>query len=372
LSEGRPYRQCTRCVMDTSDPDIHFDAQGHCNHCTHYFDRLAHLTYRGAESDRQLAQLAETMRGAGRGSDFDCVVGLSGGADSCYAARLMKGLGLRTLAVHLDNGWNSDTAVKNIKRVAGNLGIEYMSYVLDWDEFRDLQLAFVKASVLEIETPTDMAIPGALHRVAAEHGVRHIVSGGNYATEGILPAAWHYNAKDLTFLRAIHARFGTRRLRTFPTFGYRDEAYYKMVRRIRLLYPLNHVPYAKTAAKEVLRDELGWEDYGGKHHESRITAFVQSYLLPVKFDLDYRKATLSTGICSGETTRDEALRELAAPPFDATVVAREKEYMAKKFEVGLDEFEEILARPPRTYRDYPNDEKKLQFVYGVYRRFFAR
>lgn len=355
--------------MDTSDPDIAFGLDGFCNHCTHYFERLAHRTYSGPESDRRLARLVDRIRSSSRGRDFDCVVGLSGGIDSSYASRLVKRLGLRALAVHMDNGWDSDTAVKNIKRVAERLGIEYVSYVLDWDEFRDLQLAFLKASVLEIETPTDMAIPGALHRVAAKHGVRYIVSGGNYATEGILPPSWHYYAKDLRFLRAVHDRFGSRELRSFPFFGYRHEAYFKLVRRVRTVYPLNDVPYAKSTATKTLHDELGWQDYGGKHHESRITAFVQSYVLPVKFSVDYRKATLSTRICTGEVSREEALRELASPPFDAERIAREKDYIARKFEIGRDELEEILTRPPRTYRDYPNDRRKLDLIYGLYRRY---
>lgn len=364
-------RRCARCVMDTSDPDIRFSAGGFCNHCTDYVDRIAHLTYRGAASDRQLEALVERVRRAGRGRDYDCVVGISGGVDSCYAAHLVKALGLRPLAVHMDNGWNSDTAVKNIKRVADRLGIDYRSWVVDWDEFRDLQLAFLRASVPEIETPTDMAIPGALHRIAAEHGVRFIVSGGNYATEGILPAAWHYNAKDLKYLRAIHRRFGSGRLSTFPTFGWREEAYHKVVSGIRLIYPLNHVPYARDEATALLQRELGWEDYGGKHYESRITGFVQSYVLPEKFGIDYRKATLSTQICAGEVTRDEALAVLERPPHDPARVAREKEYVAKKFEIGPDELEAILAEPARSWRDYPNDRRKLDLVYGIYRRYFS-
>jgi len=371
VSVKREYRQCTRCVMDTSDPDISFDAQGRCNHCTDYSDRIAELAYRGPESDRRMDALVERIRSAGRGREYDCVLGISGGVDSCYVAHVLKQRGLRPLAVHMDNGWNSDIAVKNIKRVAQRLGIDYQSYVVDWEEFRDLELAFLKASVPEIETPTDMAIPGALHQVAAEHGVRYVISGGNYVTEGILPAAWHYNAKDLRFLKAVHRRFGTGKLRAFPTFGYRDEAYFKLVKGIRILYPLNHVPYSKSAAMKLLQDELGWQDYGGKHYESRITGFVQSYVLPVKFDIDYRKATLSTQICAGAATREGALEELAKPPFDPARVEKEKEYIAKKFGISLSELEAILATPPRSYRDYPNDKRKLGLIYGIYRRWFA-
>ena len=358
--------------MSTTDPDITFDAEGHCNHCTDYVDRLANLTYKQGTSERELATIVERIKAKGRGKEYDCVIGVSGGVDSCYAAYVVKSLGLRPLAVHMDNGWNSDTAVKNIKSVARTLGIDYQSVVLDWEEFRDLQLAFLRASLPEIETPTDIAIPAALHRVAAENRVRFIIMGGNYATEGILPRAWHYNAKDVRLLKAVHRRFGSGKLRTFPTFGFVKESYYKFVKGIRKVYVLNLVPYSKTDAMRKLQEELGWEYYGGKHYESKITGFVQSYILPVKFHIDYRRATLSSQICAGETTRDEAVEILKRPPFDAARVPEEKVYVAKKFGITLEEMDAILAAPPRTHRDYPNSERLLQLLYRVYRRLAAK
>jgi N-acetyl sugar amidotransferase len=365
-------RVCTRCVMSTTDPEISFDAEGRCNHCTDYLDRLANLTYKPETSERELAAIVERIKAAGRGKEYDCVIGVSGGIDSSYAAYVVKSLGLRPLAVHMDNGWNSDTAAKNIKNVARTLGMDYQSAVLDWEEFRDLQLAFLRASVPEIETPTDIAIPAALHRVAAENGVRFIIMGGNYATEGILPRAWHYNAKDVRFLRAVHRRFGSGKLGTFPTFGFVKETYYKVFKRIRLVYVLNLVAYSKTDAMKKLQGELGWEYYGGKHYESKITGFVQSYILPVKFQIDYRRATLSSQICAGEITREEALEILKRPPFDAARVPQEKVYVAKKFGITLEEMDAILAAPPRTHRAYPNNERYLELLYGVYRRFVAK
>jgi N-acetyl sugar amidotransferase len=365
-------RVCTRCVMSTTDPDITFDAEGRCNHCTDYLDRLAHLTYQPGKSERELEPIVERIKDAGGGKEYDCVVGVSGGVDSCYTAYVAKSLGLRPLAVHLDNGWNSDTAVKNIKNVASRLGIDYQSFVLDWEEFRDLQLAFLKASVPEIETPTDIAIPAALHKVAAEHDVRFIIAGGNYATEGILPKAWHYDAKDVRYLKAIHRRFGSGKLGSFPTFGFVKESYYKFAKGIRIVYLLNLVPYSKTEAMQKLQDDLGWEYYGGKHYESKITGFVQSYILPVKFQIDYRRATLSSQICAGETTRDEALEILKAPPFDAARVQEEKAYVAKKFGITMEEMDAILAEPPKSHRDYPNNQKFLEPLYATYRRFFSR
>jgi hypothetical protein len=195
--------------------------------------------------------------------------------------------------------------------------------------------------------------------------------GGNYATEGILPRAWHYNAKDVRFLRAVHRRFGSGRLRTFPTFGFVKETYYKLFKGVRLVYVLNLVPYSKQEAMEKLEDELGWEYYGGKHYESTITGFVQSYVLPVKFQIDYRRATLSSQICAGEVTRDEALEVLKGRPFDPVRAQQEKAYVAKKFGISLEEMDAILAEPPKSHRDYPNNERFLEFLYGAYRRFLA-
>jgi len=357
--------------MSDTDPDITFDAEGRCNHCTDYFKRLAKSTYNAGTSERELEAVVDRIKAAGRGREYDCVLGISGGVDSCYAAYVAKTLDLRPLAVHMDNGWDSDTAARNIKRVTDTLGIDYQSVVLDWEDFRDLQLAFLRASVPEIETPTDIAIPAVLHRVAAEHGVRFIISGGNYATEGILPHAWHYDAKDVRYLKAVHRQFGSRRLRSFPTFGFAKEAYYKFVKHIRFLYILNLVPYSHEEAIPKLQ-ELGWEYYRGKHYESAITGFVQSYLLPVKFRIDYRRATLSSQICAGEITRDEALEILKSPPFDAARVSHERAYVAKKFGISIEELDSILAAPPRTHRDYPNNEKFLQFLYGTYRRFISQ
>jgi N-acetyl sugar amidotransferase len=368
----RSSRVCTRCVMSDTDPDITFDAEGRCNHCTDYLERIANFTYRPGTSERELDPIVERVKAAGRGKEYDCVVGMSGGIDSSYAAYVAKNLGLRPLGVHMDNGWDSDTAAKNIKNVARTLGIDYQSVVLDWEEFRDLQLSFLRASVPEIETPTDAAIPAALHRVAAEHGIRFIFAGGNYVTEGILPRTWHYDAKDVRFLRGVHRKFGSRKLATFPTFGWVKETYYKFVKGIRIVYVLNYVPYSKQEAMRKLQDDLGWEYYGGKHYESTITGFVQSYLLPVKFQIDYRRATLSSQICAGEVTREEALEILKDPPFDPERVRKEKLYVAKKFGITQEELDAILADPPKTHRDYPNNERFLEFLYGVYRRLFSK
>ncbi|MBS4000681.1 MAG: N-acetyl sugar amidotransferase [Desulfobulbaceae bacterium] len=366
------YRQCNRCVMDTSDVDITFDENGFCNHCTNYFEKISHRVYQGEFSDNQLKELVAKIKKSGKGKKYDCVIGVSGGIDSSYVSYIAKQNGLRALLVHLDNGWNSDISVRNIKNLADILGFDYQSYVLDWQVFKDLQLAFLKASIPEMETPTDIAIPGALHKVAAKYGVKHIISGGNFATEGILPKTWHYNAKDLTYLKHIQKKFGTRKLKKFPLFGLKQELYYKLIKGIRMIYMLNYVPYNKAEAMSLLEKDLGWKYYGGKHYESKYTGFVQSYIMPVKFNMDYRIATFSTQICTGEITRTQALEELKNKPFDVLKVEQEKEYVCKKLGISVADFDNIMKEPPKIYRDYPNNESKLEFIYNIYRKLYKK
>lgn len=360
------YRQCNRCVMDTSDPDIFFDDKGFCNHCNTYLENIHKKVYQGETSDKKLASIVEGVKKVGKKNNYDCVAGVSGGVDSSYIAYLTKKLGLRVLTVHFDNGWDSEIAVKNIETVVTKLGFDYFAYVVDWEEFKDLQIAFLKASVEHVETPTDHGILAALHYVAAKHKIKYIISGGNYATECILPKRWEYNAKDIKQIKAIHKKFGTKKLITFPTVGLIKEIYYKYFKGIRMIYMLNYVPYNKENAIKVLEQELGWKNYGGKHYESRYTKFIQSYYLNEKFGIDRRKTYFSSLICSGQITRDYALTLLAEKPYDPILMKEDKEYICKKFNMSLEEFNKILSLPPKTYTDYPNDDKKLEFIYKIY------
>jgi N-acetyl sugar amidotransferase len=369
---SKSYRQCTRCVMDTTDPDIIFNDIGECNHCTEFIEKRALHKYQGASSDKVLVELIERMKQAGSGKEFDCVVGLSGGIDSSYAAYIARQHGLRVLAVHMDNGWNSEEAVQNIKNIANKLDVEYESYVLDWEEFKDLQVAFLRASVPEADTPTDIAILSALHKVAAKYGVKYIISGGNFATEGILPKTWHYNAKDLTYFNHIYKRFGSKRLKKFPTFGFLSEMYYKLIKGIKMVYILNYVPFDKEDAMALLERQLNWKYYGGKHYESKYTGFIQAYYLYEKFGIDYRRATFSSQICVGAVSREEALEELKSKPYKEEQIREEKSYIAKKLGLTENEFESIIKLPPKWYRDYPNDEKRLKLVYDTYRKLFKK
>lgn len=367
----REYQQCVRCVMDTTDPEIQFDENGICNHCTNFLKRREEIKAMKKLGPEHLQEIVQKIKKSGKNNKYDALLGISGGVDSCYVAYLLKKLGIRTLLVHMDNGWNSDDATLNIKTIAKKLNFDYESYVLDWEEFKDIQLAFLKASVVEAETPTDVAIQGALHKIAAKNGIKYIISGGNLATEGILPKMWHYNAKDTRYFNYILKTFGTIKARKFPNFGFQVEMYYKLVKGIKIIYLLNYVDYNKGEAMKVLQEELGWKNYGGKHHESRFTKFVQSYLLPRKFNLDYRKATLSSQICAGETIREKAIEALKAPTFNEEDMEREKAYIAKKLSITKEELERIIDLPGKYYKEYPNDEKRLSFIYRTYKKYFS-
>jgi len=358
--------------MDTSDPGITFDSNGNCNHCSEFINKRAHFSYQGEASDTMLSELLRSMKAAGRNKKYDCIVGLSGGVDSSYTAWKAKEMGLRVLGVHLDNGWNSIEANQNIRNIATKLNIDYECVVLDWQEFKQIQAAFLRASIPEADTPTDIAILAILHKMAAKHGVKYILSGGNFATEGILPKHWHYNAKDLRYFKHICSNFGPVKLRSFPTFGFVKEAYYKLFKGIKMIYFLNYLPFDKTQSMSLLKEKLDWKEYGGKHYESKYTGFIQSYYLYNKFNIDYRRATLSSQICAGTIQRDEALDMLKNKPYVEDRISVEMKYIAKKLDFSDEKFNALLMDEPHWYTRFPNDEKRLNWIYNLYRKLFKK
>ncbi len=353
VSPSKPaYRQCSRCVMDTSDPDIRFDAGGVCNHCHTYDAMIARHARTGAQARAELDGIVAAVRRDGKRRAYDCVIGVSGGVDSTYVAYAVKKLGLRPLAVHLDNGWNSELAVANIERCLKALNIPLYTWVLDWEEFRDLQLAFLKASTPDSEIPSDHAIFAALRIMARRMGVKYVLAGINVRTESHLPAAWSQGHLDWRYIRAIHQQFGTVPLHGFPHMSLSMQLYYRLTQR--WVNVLNYLDYSKTRAMETLKAEVGWRYYGGKHYESIYTRFYQGYILPKKFGYDKRRCHLSSLICSGEITRSAALRELEAETYPPELQREDLEYVAKKFSLSVADFEEVLRRPPRRYADYPS------------------
>lgn len=356
---NKPYQICSCCVMDTTDPDITFDAEGVCNHCRNYAVMAKPIVDRansGAASD-DLARVIERMKQQGKGRDYDCIIGLSGGVDSTYVALKVKEFGLRPLAVHFDSGWNSELAVHNIENIVKKLDIDLMTFVADWEEMRDLQLAFLRSSVANCDTPTDHAFLAVLYKTASRHGIRSMVTGTNFATEFILPKAWGYSPADLVHLRAIHKRFGSVPLRRYPTLGFvRRYFYYPVLRGVRTVRILNYLPYVKSEVKAEIADKLGWRDYGGKHHESVFTRFFQTCYLPRKFGYDKRRAHLASLIVSGQMSREEALCELEQPNVTDEMLREDTAFVAKKLGISMQEMEEILDSPGKSYREYPTEE----------------
>ena len=346
------HRVCTRCVMDTTDPDITFDANGECIHCRRYDETVRRRVFSGAEGRRRLDEIAARIKQEGAGRKYDCIIGVSGGVDSTYVAYVVKQLGLRPLAVHLDNGWDSELAVKNIENVLKTLDIDLYTYVLDWNEFRDLQLSFLKASTPDSEIPSDHAIVAIMRIMAEKYGIRYVISGQNVRTESHLPPAWSQGHQDWKYIRSVHARFGRVKLRTFPRTGFLawHRSYFSQTR----LDVLDFVDYVKADAMKVLERDLGWRYYGGKHYESIYTRFYQGYILPKKFGYDKRKTHLSSLICSGQITRDEALRELKTEIYPADIQKQDREYVVKKLGLTDTQFEEIMRLPRKSFWDYPS------------------
>jgi N-acetyl sugar amidotransferase len=363
------YRMCVRCVMDTSVPDIEFDAKGICNYCKLYEARIQSELISGEVAQQRLDALANTIKAQGAKKPYDCVIGVSGGVDSTYVAYLVKRkLGLRPFAIHLDNGWNSELAVNNIERTMKNLDIDLYTNVLDWDEFKDLQKSFLRSSVANCEIPTDHAIIATLFKSAVTKNIQYILSGDNIVTEAIMPNLWMYDARDLRLLRSIHRRFGTVKLRNYPTINLFQLFYYIYFKKIKYIPILNLFHYVKSEAKQILKDELGWRDYGGKHRESIYTRFFQSYILPKKFNIDKRIAHLSCLIMSGQVSRDEALTELEQPAFSSHEVEEDEIFVTKKLGVTIDEFQELLKESPKSYADYPNNS----FIWLDSRKYLLR
>ncbi len=359
--------------MDTSDPDIIFNEDGTCNHCTDYMLRINPLFDDPKKNEEKVRDLIDQIKSKGKGKSYDSIIGISGGVDSCYTAYYAKINGLNPLLVHLDNGWNTELAVQNIHTIATKLDLDLETIVLDWSEFREIQLAFLRSSIVDIEIPTDLAIPAALHQIAEKYGVKTILSGGNYSSEGILPLQWGYHVmKDMKLYRYIVRKFSKVQREKTPGFGLWNEFYYKMVKGIKTYYPLNFTNYHKDEARFILEKELGCQFPDRKHHESRYTRFWQSYIMPVKYGFDYRLATFSTQICSNQITREEALERLKSLPYDPETIEKEKLFIRKKLQLSVEEFDLILKQRPLTHKDFPNSKKRINFVYNVYRFLFPK
>lgn len=367
---GRPYQVCTRCVMDTTDPEIEFDEQGVCCHC-HYFDNSVKRNWPSMDGDPvKLEAMIKAVKDYGKGKRYDCIIGLSGGIDSSYLAVKVAEWGLRPLVVHVDAGWNSELAVMNIEQICKRLGFDLVTHVVNWEEMQDMQVAFLKSNLANQDVPQDHAFFAALYEHAEKANIKYVINGSNFSTESILPAAWGYDAMDATHLKAVHKRFGLRKRGQFPIVSFFDQFIrYPFISKMEVLRPLNYLPYDKEDAIRILEKDYGWRYYGGKHYESRWTRFFQAYYLPFKFGYDKRKAHLSSVILAGKMSRDEALDALKLPLYDTNLLAEDKTFIAKKLGLSKSDLEMLIEQPARHYSEYPNHQRKKRAAMRIYRLF---
>lgn len=355
---ARPYQICTHCIMDTSDPNISFDADGVCDYCTNFRTMIApnwHTDERGA---RELAAISEKIRVEGEGKDFDCIIGLSGGLDSSYATLVaVEKMGLRPLLFHVDAGWNTDQAVGNIEKLVDGLGLELFTEVVNWREMQDLQKAFFRSQIADQDFPQDAAFFSALYKFARKNRIKYVLTGANFSTECCRePEEWGaYPGIDTILVRDIHKKFGERELKTFPLVDIITyKIFYQRILGMQIVKPLNLVPYVKKDAEAELAERFGWQPFQHKHHESRFTRFYEDYWMPRKFGYEKRRAHFSSLILTGQMTREAAVDRISRPELNEHFLEQEFEYVAGKLDMGIDELRDLFEGENKTYRDYQN------------------
>lgn len=351
---------CVSCLMDTTDPDITFNSKGVCSYCQEAAEIIPKYRYTKEQQEQNIARLLQRIKAQKQGK-YDCLIGISGGVDSSYVTHLADQWKLNPLVVHFDNGWNSELAVSNISKILDKTGFDFKTYVIDWEEFRDLQRAFLKASVVDIEMLTDHAIKASMFRLAKENNIKSVLSGTNYATEHGLPSSWVWHKGDLKNIINIQKQFGNKTIKTFPTMGPYRALLYKFLFKLDFLEPLNEINFSKTGAMQILKDQYGWRYYGGKHYESLFTKFYQAYILPEKFNIDKRKSHLSALIRNKEISLEEARKELDKPLYLERDLNDEKDFVLKKLGFQLNEFEEIMKQSPKKHDDYPSEVGTYKF-----------
>lgn len=376
----REYQICNSCIMDTSDPNIHFDEQGLCDYCNNFKNTIKpswHTDEKGAE---ELRQLATKIKKEGKGKDFDCIIGLSGGLDSSYAAHIaVNKMGLKPLLYHVDAGWNTDQAVGNVEKLVDGLGLDLYTDVVNWQEMKDLQLAFLKSGIPDQDLPQDAAFFSSLYKFARKNKIKYVITGSNYSTECCRePEEWGgYPGIDKTLILDIHQKFGNKVLKSFPLV---DILIYKIVYQrllgMQIVKPLNMVPFIKKNAEKELNELYGWLPFQHKHHESRFTRFYEDYWMPRKFDFHKRRAHFSSLIMTGQMTREGALERISKPEMDEHFLKQEFEYVANKLGVSVKELQDIFDLENKTYRDYKNKRfliglgAKALTILGLEKRLF--
>lgn len=368
----RTYQMCTNCVMDTTDSKIVFDENGVCDHCNTYYKDILPNWHTDERGERELNEIIAKIKKEGEGKDFDCLMGMSGGIDSSYLLYVMtEKFGLRPLVFHVDAGWNSQIAVNNIERLVDGLGLDLYTEVINWEEIKDLQLAFFKSGVPHIDVPQDHAFFATMYKFASKHKIKYILTGGNYSTECVRnPLEWMYYQSDSIQLRDIYKKHGTGKLKDYPVTNILwHKVYLPYFKGIKLIRPLDYVPYHKDEAMQLLVDKFGYQKYPQKHFESRFTRFYEAFWLPTKFGFDTRKVQYSSLILTGQMTREEALENLSHPAYDEETIKQDFEYIATKLGITVEELQGYLDAPNKTYKDYKSQENVYAIGAKVMRMF---
>ncbi|NOU48476.1 MAG: N-acetyl sugar amidotransferase [Bacteroidales bacterium] len=367
------YKRCTSCVLDNTDSEISFDKDGVCNYCHKMDFVIARYEKRISNAEEHIKRIISEVKGSGK-AKYDCVIGVSGGVDSTYLAYLVKEqFGLTPLAIHLDNGWNSKLATKNIEQIIRKLGIDLYTHVIDWEEFKDLQRSYLLASVIDIEVLTDHAIMAILYEQAAKNGIKYILLGNNESTEGIMPKSWTFTKNDLKNLEDIHNKYGTKPIKTFPTLGFLKLWQYEHFNGIKLLNPLNYMKYDKKEAMELIVNKLGWKPYGNKHYESIFTRFYQGYILPKKFNVDKRKPHFSALIKTDQMSREDALEQLKLDPSQEETIQNDYSYVIKKLDFTQEEFDKLISEKPISHFTFDTDiRSKINKKYLSHNSYFRK
>lgn len=361
--------------MDTTIPNIVFHQNGICNYCTSFIEKQKKIIVNDQERENLKDIFHANIRKDGKGKKYDCIVGVSGGADSSYALHLALENGLRPLAVHLDNGWNSELSQNNIATLVQATGVDLFTHVIDWEENRDMQRSFFKAGVLDIEMIMDNAQAATTYRQAVKYGIRHILSGVNSRTEGMpIPEGWYHYKYDVLNIKSIHNRFGTIKIKTHPLMNTLDEIYFTKIKKIIYHKYLDYFHYNKTEAMDLLTERYGFVPYQYKHSESIFTRFYQNYILPVKFGVDKRKVHHSNLIVTNQMSREDALADLNSNSYiDFGDFEKDKLYVLKKLGFTSDEFELYMKLKPVSHYDYNSELfflKKAQSIISPIKKFF--
>lgn len=360
----RKNQICTNCVMDTTDSEIKFDNKGVCDHCNTYYTDILPRWHTDEKGDIALKEIVTKIKKEGEGKDFDCLMGMSGGIDSSYLLYIMvKKYGLRPLVFHVDAGWNSQIAVNNIERLVDGLGLDLYTEVINWEEIKDLQLAFFKSGVSHIDTPQDHSFFATMYKFASKHNIKHILTGGNYSTECVRnPLEWMYYQTDSIQLKDIYKKHGTGKLKDYPVTNILwHKVFLPYFKQIKLIRPLDFFPYDKDEAMRLLEDKFGYQKYPQKHFESRFTRFYESYWLPEKFGYDTRKVQYSSLILTNQMTRDQALEKLKHTAYDTKTIHQDFEYIATKLGISKEELQSYMDAPNKTYKDY----KSQEYIYNI-------